>query len=327
MRFLIAAPMYPDSFADNVASALRACGHEVYVPPATSATRYQSRISALYLAIRQRSLKRYRSSLEKWIVRSAKTYRPDVVLAITQVLQEEVLRDLKRLGVRLRVAWWGDAPGNIRGRGLLSSEWDFIFLKDPDAVRKFRLVGLNAHMLHQAMNPRWHRQVAAQANSSVAVVGNLYGYRQFLVMHLRRKGYSVGLYGGRVPVWATPEIRQLHTGKYVVKEEKSRVFGEAVACLNSTSPVEGNSLNVRLFEIAAAGGLQIMEHKSILPECFEPGREVLVFNSLDELDGHVDRALRAPDEMKRIRDAAAVRAASEHTYEVRVRKMVNVLNG
>ena len=171
------------------------------------------------------------------------------------------------------------------------------------------------------MNPAWHKPVAEQTNENVVVAGNFYGYRQFLVRELLQRGVKLAFYGGRLPRWVYPEIRRMHAGRYIVREEKSRVFGEAMACLNSTQIIEGNSLNCRAFEVAGAGGLQLMEYKPIISECFEPGKEILMFDSLDELMGHIERARRFPGETKKIREAAARRAHAEHTYKHRLERI------
>jgi spore maturation protein CgeB len=241
-----------------------------------------------------------------------------VFLAPTQVITERTLSELKKAGTGARVAWWGDPPANMQRIGLLTDEWDLIFFKDPHAVRKFRRVGLNAHLLHEAMNPAWHKPLARQANNDIVVAGNFYEYRQLLVRRLLQRGVSVALYGGRLPAWVHPEIARRHSRRYIVREEKSRVFGAALACLNSTQIAEGNSLNCRAFEIAGAGGLHLMEYRPIVSECFEPGKEVLTFDSLEELFDHIERARRFPGEMQQIRDAAAHRALAEHTYRHRL---------
>ena len=53
------------------------------------------------------------------------------------------------------------------------------------------------------------------------------------------------------------------------------------------------------FEIAGCGGLQIMENRPIIEECFIPGKEILVFNDFEELLDIINRAKRFPKEMKK----------------------------
>jgi spore maturation protein CgeB len=323
MRVAIPGTPYPDDFADNVVYTLSAMGHEVLVPPARGFR--MVRFVSQYERFRAKLARSYLGRHERWLLRCVRENRVDLVLALTKSIGEEVLAETRRRGVRWSVAWWGDAPANMTGWGLLSREWDLICLKDPDGVAKFRRVGLNAMLLHEAMNPAWHRPLGARSNDKIAIAGNYYGYRQFFIRELLERGVQVALYGPPMPLWALPELKRAHTGRYIVREEKSRIFGEALACLNSTPLAEGNSLNCRAFEIAGAAGLQLIESKPIITQCFEPGAELLVFDTMDELMGHIDRARRAPGEMDRIRHAGARRALTQHTYAHRLTAILGEL--
>lgn len=324
---LIAGPVSQDSFAENIIYTLGHMGISPIYDHRLTQEQYTNRWRNTWQEFMQRAFHGYIPPQECWLVKAAQEYHPELFLAPTQVIQEETLVELKRASVQFCVSWWGDSPGNMTRMGLLSNQWDIIFVKDPDAVTKFRRVGLNAQLLHEAMNPAWHKPLAEQTNENLVIAGNFYGYRQFLVLKLVKSGVKVELYGGELPRWVEPEIRRFHTGRYIVREEKSRVFGEAMACLNSSQIIEGNSLNCRAFEIAGAGGLHLMEYKPIISECFEPGKEVLTFDSLDELMGHIDLARRFPGEMKKIREAAASRAYAEHTYKNRLERIFAKLHG
>jgi spore maturation protein CgeB len=258
------------------------------------------------------------------VLRLAKEVRPDMVLSLTRGLHPEILAELARLCPGRRVLWWGDPPANSRRWGMLDPGWDFVFAKDAAAVRKLRLVGRNAHVLHEAMNPYWHRPVGGQANDAVAVVGNPYAFRQAICVRLMENGVPVLVYGPRPPVWSHPLYRKAHTGKYVVREEKSRVFGEALACLNTFQLAEGDSLNCRAFEVAGAAGLQLIEYRPAIEECFEPGKEVWPFSTFDELMAHIERARRYPEEARKVREAGARRALAEHTYRHRLERIFRV---
>ena len=254
----------------------------------------------------------------------AREQRVDLVLTLTQSLSDETLFQLKRRGIRC-VAWWGDATANMHGMGLLSEGWDAIFLKDASAVAKFRRVGLNAHLLHEAMNPLWHKPVAHEFNDAVVIAGSFYGYRQFLTMRLIDANVPVSLYGGRLPRWANQAIKSRHTGRFIVKEEKSRVFGSALACLNSTALSEGNSLNCRAFEIAGAGGLQLLEYRPAVTDCFDPGKELLVFRSFEELLEQIAWIRADPEGAREMKCAGARRALADHTYEHRLGDLLRVI--
>jgi spore maturation protein CgeB len=251
----------------------------------------------------------------------AKDWIPDIVLALTLAIREEVLAELKRMGTDRCLAWWGDSPANMRRMGLLAEGWDAIYIKDAAAVRKFRAVGLPAALLHEAMNPDWHRPYdrprGADADA-VVVAGNYYGYRQILVDKLAEKNVPLALYGTKPPRWSHRAVRNHFRGRYIVKEEKSRIFSAGLACLNSTSLSEGDSLNCRAFEICGAAGLQLIENKASVQSCFEPEREVLTYDSVGQIIEHVARARREPHWARSVREAGHRRAMSEHTYRHRL---------
>lgn len=324
MRIVIPNRAVADSFVDNVRHALNEMGHEVITLPPVAPDGVTMRFTHQRDGILRRVVRDYVSAEEKRMLGLVREARPEMLLALTQSLSPSTLREVRRLGVKRRVAWWGDSPANMQQMGLLTDEWDAIFVKDPDFAGKLRRVRLNAHLLHEAMNPDWHRAVSTQQNNQLVIVGNFYAYRQFLVRRLLDEGVELGLYGGPRARWADPDIDRIHTGRFVVKEDKSRVFGEGLACLNSTHVVEGNSLNCRAFEIAGAAGLQIMEARPIVETCFEPGREVLTFDTFDELLAHVERARKSPSEMIAIREAGRARALAQHTYRHRLAELLRI---
>lgn len=323
---LISGPIGEDRFSDNIAYTLKQMGKKVIVDDNLNHKGYHSKFRNLYFEMRQRIDPKFIMPHELWLVRAARKYRPDLFLSPTQSIPDTILADIKAAGVSICVSWWGDSPGNMQRMGLFSDLWDIIFLKDPDAERKFRLVGLNAHLLHEAMNPAWHIPIKTQENQRVVVAGNFYGFRQALIRKLMKKGVAFELYGGKLPRWVYPEIKNQYKNKYIVREEKSRIFGQGMACLNSTQIIEGNSMNCRSFEISGAGGLQLMEWRPIIEECFEPGEEILTFQSFDELMDHIERARKFPREMVKIRGAAAKRAHAEHTYRHRLETIFSHVN-
>jgi spore maturation protein CgeB len=325
MKIIVPNFPAPDTFAENVTATLRAMGHEVITPRVSDLPLTRNRWAT---AARELARVAFSGNLltaqERWLRRIYRNSRADMMLCLTQAIREEMLEDVRKVGIR-RVAWWGDPAANMKGMGLLSDQWDLILLKEEAAVRKFKSVGLNAHLLHEAMNPVWHRKCFNAIGEQVVVAGNFYGFRQFLVLRLLADGVPVALYGPRPPRWSNPVISKCHTCIFITKEEKSRTFGEGLACLNSTSLSEGNSINCRAFEIAGAGGLHLFEDKSAITECFEPDKEVLLYRSVDDILQYLDRARQEPAWAMAIREAAWRRANAEHTYEHRLRTIFALL--
>ncbi|SLN11550.1 hypothetical protein ROJ8625_00271 [Roseivivax jejudonensis] len=313
-----------DSFTDNVADALEVMGHEVRTM-ARPTFRDRGRLRRVVHDGLSMAWPGRPSANAVWALRAARDWRPDLVLCLTLALDENILSALRDICPTRIVAWWGDPPANMKGMGLLADGYDRIYIKDAAGAAKLRAVDLPADLLHEAMNPKWHRIIPpgqGDDRDALIVAGNYYGYRQFLVSRLIGKEVPVALYGSPPPRWSRSEIKQKFRGCYIVRDEKSRIFGAGMACLNSTSMWEGDSLNCRAFEICGAGGLQLIENKPSVPDCFEPGREVLTYNGVNEILDHLARARAEPDWAAAIREAGHRRAHAHHTYAQRLERIL-----
>jgi Uncharacterized protein conserved in bacteria len=319
MRILIPFVHYKDSAVDNIQQTLTEMGHEVRTLGSVDHARYWSLPRYALRVLKERLASETMSRDERKLLQLARDFKPNMILAgVHSPINPLLLDEFGKLCPGRRVLWWGDAPGNSQKWGILDPRWDAVYLKDRVGVEKLRLVGRNAHMLNEAMNPRWHRPVATQQNDSIVFIGNYYAFRQAMALRLIEDGIQCQLYGSTPPVWADRRIKKQHAGRYLSGEEKSRVAAEGLGCLNTFHFTEGDSLNMRAFETAGAAALQLMEYRPAVEECFEPGKEILTFRNYEELLDHIDKARRYPAEMIAIRNAGAKRAHAEHTYRHRL---------
>lgn len=323
MRILIPNYTLADSFTDNVSFTLKKMGHEVLDMGNISIKKSYSKVGRIMKDIKSKAFPQL-SNQEKFILKVIRSSKVDVLLSLTQSLDDEVLAACKQKGV-VAISWWGDTAANMRKMGLFSSHWDFVYIKDAYAAKKLRSLEIPAEQLFEAMNPYWHKPIYEQNNNEVIIAGSFYDYRQYLTKKLIDNKIELGLYGAPLPLWCDTRIKKIHKRTYVVKEDKSKVFGQGLAVLNSTAMSEFDSVNCRAFEIAGCGGLHIMENRNSIAECFEPGKEVLTYDSFEELLTLIQRAKIHQNEMKIIRANAAKRAHSEHTYEIRLRYILSKL--
>ena len=87
----------------------------------------------------------------------------------------------------------------------------------------------------------------------------------------------------------------------------------------------GYSPATRVFEAAGAGACVITDSWDGIAMFFEPGREILVADSGPAVADHLARL--DPAEARRIGERARLRALAEHTYELRVALLEQVLAG
>ena len=80
-------------------------------------------------------------------------------------------------------------------------------------------------------------------------------------------------------------------------------------------------LNQRSFEALACGTPVLNDDLGDVSRCFEPGREILVWKSQDELNGLCERVLADAGYAREIGEAGRRRVLAEHTYLHRARQI------
>jgi spore maturation protein CgeB len=88
---------------------------------------------------------------------------------------------------------------------------------------------------------------------------------------------------------------------------------------------ENNANNMRLYEATGMGALMLTERKDNLAELFEPGREVETYSDPEEAVEKINTLTRNPERLAQIAAAGSVRTLREHTYENRMKELLEIL--
>ena len=91
--------------------------------------------------------------------------------------------------------------------------------------------------------------------------------------------------------------------------------------VNTTSLQMKTAVNQRVFDCPAAGGFLITDNQSSLNEMFDVEKEVVTYDSLDELKDKVVYYLAHPEDRNKIVKRAQKRITQEHTHQCRLRDL------
>ncbi|WP_319469073.1 glycosyltransferase [uncultured Pseudodesulfovibrio sp.] len=91
---------------------------------------------------------------------------------------------------------------------------------------------------------------------------------------------------------------------------------------NCTSQQMKGAVNQRVFDVPCCGAFLLTDYRRQMEDLFEPGSEIVFFNHPDEIPGLVDMYLNAPKKRQRIAQAARKRILAEHTYDHRMRSLM-----
>ena len=133
------------------------------------------------------------------------------------------------------------------------------------------------------------------------------------------------LAGPQYPAMELPENVSHH--QHLPPYEHSAFYSSCDLTLNITrGPMVayGYSPSVRLFEAAGCATCVVSDRWEGMDEVFEIGREILVASDEHEMVDLLERL--GPDEVERIGEQAHLRALRDHTYEVRARQFLDLLN-
>ena len=327
MRVGVVGPFGPDYFADNVGDAAHRIGNEVTqlgpaMPPA------RQTFAGRVVSVARQGLPQLAERAQQRIVRSALDAGCEVVINLDARLMPGPVSELKRAGLRVGF-WFPDAVVFLGRQLMLLAPYDALFFKEPHLVEHLGAnLGLPVYYLPQGCNPRWHRPlVPAGTEPYLVLAGNMYPSRVRLLERLVAKGIPLRLYGPGFPRWlGATSLREVHTGRYLAREEKARVFRAAAGVLNTMHPAEIAGVNVRLFEAAGCGAAVLTEFRPTVPGLFDVGAEVLTFRDFDELVDQASRLLGDAGLTARLGDAAALRAHRDHSYDLRVAAILEKLS-
>jgi len=329
LRIQIVGPIFPDSFARNIAAAAEQMGHTVLVARKRLAHRWLNQywIRALNIIRDLRPVERRSHSN---LVRQAENFHPDLVLVTNGLLPPDVVARLRSATGAKVAFWYCDPVANLGRQYPLGSQFDAWFFKEPYMAVTFRTkMGINAHYLPEACNPLWHHRVEltesdrSRYGCDLTTAGNLYYYKAKILETFAN--YDMKIWGVGYAHWLGSSLRKCWPCVFVAELEKAKAFNAARIVLNPMNYAEIEGVNCRLFEAAGCGAFQITDWKPSLPQSFEPEREIVTFHTLQELKEKVDYYLARPQERLEIADRAYARAHREHTYERRLEKMFEIL--
>ena len=263
--------------------------------------------------------------------RMAADWRPHLIVALkASPISADVIERVRRRTGALVLNVFPDNPLLMMPFANIEP-YDIFFTKDRYAMRQLELVGLrNVYYLPLYCVPTFHYPVdvpeaqAATLGKVAALVGRHYPYRERLVREIA--DLDVRVWG---PGWRRvhdARIRARVAGGGVWGRDKLVIYSGAPLSLNPHHPLNDIvGVNIRAFELAAAGACQAMDVKEDLAPLFKAGEEVLVYRSIAELRRHIEYYLAHPDEARAIGQNARRRALAEHTLRHRIDEILSAV--
>ncbi|RSN74929.1 MAG: hypothetical protein DSO07_12680 [Thermoproteota archaeon] len=265
------------------------------------------------------------------IKRVAEAFYPDLVLSIKgEAVKPETIEWIKdKLGAKTAL-WYPDDPRFFNSLvKYIAPSYDHVFTASEKAISMYKEIGCEkVHFLPFACEPTVHKKLSSSGkrsisnNLDVVFVGTYTQRRSGLIKALEEAGIKVEVYG---PYWRYFKgSNNVHDGVY--GPEMVKVFNSAEVVLNIHMKDDlPYKVNMRTFEAAGCGSFLLTDKSYGLEKMFICGSELACYEDENELIELAKYYLEHKDERTKIGGRGKERAYREHTYEERVKRLLNVI--
>ena len=283
------------------------------------------------------------------LLRAVDGFRPDFILVVNgHLISPEVLNEIRKKGIKA-VLWFMDDPYQSASGLGLAKDFDIVFTVDSAMLSYYRERGVkNIFHLPLAFDPEvfYPMEVPVAYLSDVNFLGSYFPNRIEIFEKLGRflGDFNIRIIGDRK--WKehfskdNPLQNKIEV-KYVAHEEAARYYCGARINLNihrasydercpswNQLKIEGRTPNDRVFTISGCRAFQLVDDsRPDLGRYFEIGKEIITFEDSVDLKDKITYYLEHEDERKAIAEAAYRRAKREHTYEQRIKEMLDIVKG
>ena len=321
-----------------VVAALKRLGHAVEVATyreswADSPTIAAGAIGMPWASALKRWARAAQRRRDRRAVSRARTFRPHLTIVLKgEVYTTDVFADVKRFTQGPLTSWWVDDPfaypRSVRDFEL----FDRVFLFDRSYLPALAAVGIGqTAFLPCACDETIYRPQALSARararwgSEVALVASFYPNRAQLVRALSDR-VDIAVWGNG---WTTPAARQelrdcsgILRGGGVDDRTAARIYASTKVGLNVHHPQSRlGGLNMRTFELLAAGVVPLTDWVPGLDELLEPDREVVCYRSVPEAQERAADLVKDADCRAAIATRGRARVLAEHTYVARMKTL------
>lgn len=272
----------------------------------------------------------------------ARDSRPDFILHFKDEFPPSVFQDLR--GFAKVIQWYPDPvipdwlPRYVKAA-------DVFLTMSEGLANEFRKYNPNSFWLTEAIAPSFYEIKGITENditvysADVTFVGNLGSKPQYLP---RRKylqavidsGFRLKWWGDRLPrKFSTIPLLigglgRSYGGNYVWGEEHAKIAKLSKIYLGfDAQPHIRKSMSERLYIAVGCGAFYMCRHVEGIEEVLEPGRDIVTFKSEDEMIEKIRYYLLNDDLRMKIAQSGQQRVLREHTYEIRTRQLIDIIQG
>ncbi len=339
LKVLVVNPMYGGSLptAQFCARALENLGH---IAAPVECERFREGFFSLKQVTRNPENARILSEqfmhfMGELAAAKAAEFKPDLILALAQApLTPKALERLKAL--KIPIAFWfvEDFRTLPYWKDVAASYDHFFCIQRDEFPELLKQQGAQRpYYLPQACFPGVHRPLELSEadrrtyGADLSFMGAAYYNR--VKTFPRLLDFDFKIWGTEWNLDSAVGKRVQNANWRIDPEEAVKIYNAGTVNLNLHSSTfhedinpEGDFVNPRTFEIAACGGFQLVDMRSLLPELLVPGEEIVTFTNVPDLKEKIAYYIKHDEERRHVAGRGRARVLAEHTLEHRMREML-----
>jgi len=292
----------------NFIPALKNLGHEVIFFESLDKSKYGDYVE-----------------LNKTLLKFVMDEKPDIIFFVLMTYEVwlETLRLIRQGTDAVLIQWATDDSWKFdQFSRFISPSFDLYATTYPSAIKKAQKLGQSNFVLSQwaACSESMDKPVPAKdCRYGVTFVGSMYGNRKKWVDELIKRGINIRCFGYG---WRNGPVEAEEIPEIIRHSVVSLNFGDSGLMLKGGKFEHNRQIKARVFEVPGAGGLLLTEPADDLEYFYKSDKEIVLFNSIDELCEKINYLLSHQDERDAIALAGFTRTKREHTYEGRFKVLI-----
>ena len=180
---------------------------------------------------------------------------------------------------------------------------------------------LNVKLYNEAFNKRIHIKPQVEKsvledkyNIDVLAFGNLYPYRNRMLLYLKEHGISLSLFGSKCRFFPK-ELDACFQYKYISGQEKAEILYGTKIVFNNLHYAEIESVNNKFFEINGSGAFQLCDYRPILKDLLPIDPELVSYKNIDEAIEKIGYYLKHPEDRYKISEQIYDHFIDRYNYD------------
>lgn len=280
----------------------------------------------------------HKERINNLLIKKVLSSKPDILLDIGgRFLFPQTLRKIKNISDIKLILWATERSFDVEDEDFLKEieVYDYIFSTSNYAVRTLEEKGMrNIYYLPFATDINYYKKLFLlngdlnRYGCEIGFVGAYDKNREKILENLIE--FDLKIYGTEWDKATGTNLKQFLTstsglyGKNLIRFYNAVKININISKENYNRNLSG--MDLRIFDIPACQSFLITQYVEEIPFTFEVGKEIEIFNDIEELKSKIKFYLNNENERNKISQRGYEKICKFHTFEKRMQEMLSFIN-